>query len=111
LDNNSFVFDLTVKGKITDAATGQAIAGANISIKGSGVNAVSDANGAFSILAPNENAVLVISYTGYGTRELKAGKGENLTIALQSSVTELNQVVVVGYGTQNKKTLPVPLKA
>src|SRR5215218_6674682 len=63
------IAEQTVNGIIRDAATGKGLSGASIEVKGSSQRTSSDANGAFSIMVPDNNAVLVITYVGYVTQE------------------------------------------
>jgi len=92
---------LTASGVVTDA-TGEPAIGASVIIKGSTTGTITDFEGQFS-LETKEGDVLVISYVGYKTEEMKAG--ENLRIALMEDNELLEEVVVVGYGTQKKVNL------
>ncbi|MGI8580779.1 MAG: SusC/RagA family TonB-linked outer membrane protein, partial [Chitinophagaceae bacterium] len=100
----------TVSGTVKDAA-GNGLAGATISVKGKRTNTVSNADGSFSIAVPDNSSTLVISYVGYLPQEIAVGSSSNFDIALQPGVSELNQVVVVGYGTQNKKDITGAVKS
>ena len=100
----------TTTGTIRDAG-GKPLAGATISVKGGTQTSVTDERGTFSISVPDNNAVLVISYVGFATQELSVGTGNNFDVSLQPSIAELNQVVVVGYGTQNKKDVTGSVKS
>lgn len=99
----------TVSGTVTDGANNQPLAGATISVKGSTQRTTSGANGGFVITAPAATSILVISYIGYVTQEVPAGSGR-LQIVLQPGSSELTQVVVVGYGTQNRKDVTGAVK-
>ena len=101
----------TVSGTVKDDANGRGLAGATITVKGSTTNTVTDANGNFSISVPGATSILVVSYVGYETAETTVGNRKDITILLQSSSTELNQVVVVGYGTQRKKDVTGSVKS
>ncbi len=103
--------DQVVTGTIREAGTGKPLSGATIALKAGTKTAVSDANGAFSISVPNSKSQLVISYVGYETIELSAGNGAALTVSLLPSSSELNQVVVVGYGTQKKRDVTGSVKS
>lgn len=96
--------DIPVKGKITDKANGDALPGVSVKVKGSSAGAVTDANGNFSLNAP-ENGTLVISYIGYTTMEVPVNNRNTLRIALENPATALGEVVVVGYGTTSKKDI------
>jgi TonB-linked SusC/RagA family outer membrane protein len=93
--------DVTVKGKVSDAATGESLPGVTVQIKGSKVGTVSDANGNFTLSAP-DNATLVFSFVGYDIAEAAVKKQNILNVTLRAKPNSLNEVVVVGYGTQKK---------
>lgn len=95
--------DIKVSGKVTDA-TGTALVGASINVKGSNIGTATNANGEYEInVAPN--AVLTVSYVGYETAEISVGNRTSIDISLKPSVITGEQVVVVGYGTQRKRDL------
>lgn len=91
-----------VTGVITDAADGTPIVGATIRLKGTSTGVISDLNGAYSIQVNNGKSVLLISYIGYKTREVPVEDLGILNIKLQSDNEMLDEVVVVGSGTQKK---------
>lgn len=97
------VFDRTVTGKVTDKK-GNPVANASVMVRNSKNGTTTDANGNFSISLP-DNAVLVISSVGYKTTTVTPGTGGTLTIVLEDASTALDEVVVVGYGTQKKSDL------
>ena len=96
---------IKVTGTITDASSGQAMPGVNIQIKGTNAGAISDAEGKFTVTASDPNATLVFSFIGYVTQEIPLSGKTTLSIALQPEVSQLSEVVVVGYGTQKRATL------
>ena len=91
----------TVSGQVVDS-NGESIIGANIVEKGTANGTITDFNGKFSLkVAPN--ATLVISYIGYKTIEMKASEVKaGQTITLQENAEMMDEVVVIGYGTQRK---------
>ncbi len=89
-----------VKGVITDDKDAP-LPGVNISIKGNSKATISDEAGRFSIAADN-NSTLVFSYVGFGTREIPVKSQTTITVKLEAENRALNDVVVVGYGTQKK---------
>jgi TonB-linked SusC/RagA family outer membrane protein len=93
----------TISGIIADEK-GEPVIGANISEKGTRNSAASDVEGKFS-LQVNTGAVLVISYIGYTTQEIIVGNRTNLNITLSENTTAMDEVIVVGYGTQRKGNL------
>ncbi len=101
----------TISGTVRDASTGNPLVGATIVVKGSNQSTVSNAQGTFSIAVQGNNSILTISYVGYASQEVTVGTRTNLEIALVSNSVELNQVVVVGYGTQNKKDITGSVKS
>ncbi len=94
----------TVSGKVTDEATGEGIPGVNILIKNTTSGTISDIDGNYSLEA-QADAVLVFSFVGYQTSEINVGGRQAINLLLALDLTELEQVVVVGYGTQRKVDL------
>ena len=103
--------DRTISGTVRDAGNGKPLTGATISVKGGTRNSVTDTKGVFTISVPDNSGILIISYIGYETKELSVGGSNSFEIALQASSAELNQVVVVGYGTQRKKDITGAVKS
>jgi TonB-linked SusC/RagA family outer membrane protein len=94
-----------VKGTITDAKTGEPLAGVNVVVKGStSTGTISDANGVFTLSVPG-NSVLVFSYIGYLSQEVSVKGKSNLNVSLSEDVEALDEIVVVGYGTMKKRDL------
>ena len=93
----------TVTGTIKDSETGDPLIGANVVIKGTATGTVTDFNGNFS-LQVNEGDLLVVSYTGYDSREIAVGMANDYDILLQSGES-LQEVVVIGYGSVRKADL------
>jgi TonB-linked SusC/RagA family outer membrane protein len=93
-----------ITGKIFDEK-GNAIAGATIAVKGTRQNAVSETDGGFALKGLKEDAVLVISFTGYQTKEIAIKGKHELTVRMEISVRSLNEIVVVAYGTIRKRDL------
>lgn len=93
-----------VAGTVTDS-TGNPLSGVTVRIKNSNIGAITDRNGHFSIEVANNNTVLQISYLGFQTQEIIVGNESDLRITLHSSTNRLNQLVVVGYGVQEKATV------
>jgi len=92
----------TVKGQITDGATGQPVANASITIKVSGRGTVSDAAGNF-ILNANADDSLIINSLNYLSQSIYVGSQQQLLVKLVANNNQLDQVIVIGYGTQRKK--------
>jgi TonB-linked SusC/RagA family outer membrane protein len=93
----------TITGIVTDGQ-GELIIGANVLEKGTANGVISDIDGKFT-LTVNPNAVLVVTYIGYSPLEIPVGNQQTLTIRLNENTQILDEVVVVGYGTQKKVNL------
>lgn len=92
-----------ITGTITDA-TGEPIIGANVVVKGANVGTVTDINGNFTLNVPAQGTLLV-SYIGYNTQEVPIRDKSDVKIVLVEDTQKLEEVVVVGYGTQKKVTV------
>lgn len=95
------LFEEKITGRVVDE-NNQAIPGAGILIKGSSKGTVSGTDGKFSLAIPDNRAVLVVSFIGYVTQEIPVNNQTDFTIRLSNSTSNLNEVVVVGYGSQRK---------
>lgn len=93
-----------LKGKLVDAR-GEAIIGATIKVKGTSHGTVTDVDGNFTLAVDNPTPTIEISYVGYQPKTMKASTGTSLIITLEEDVKLLNEVVVVGYGTQKRITM------
>lgn len=102
--NESLIQAITVKGKVSDA-TGIGLPGASVTIKGTSKGVTTDESGDFTISVP-EHATLVISSIGYKTQEVLVNNQAAINVYLEPATTQqLNEVVVIGYGTANKRDL------
>ncbi|HLN56714.1 MAG TPA: TonB-dependent receptor [Bacteroidales bacterium] len=91
-----------VTGTISDESTGAGMPGVNIQVKGTTVGAISDENGQFTVNAPDRNSTLVFSFIGYVTQEVALEGKTTVNVAMKSELTDLDEVVVVGYSTQKR---------
>lgn len=92
-----------IAGNIKDE-NGEPIIGATIRVKNTGIGAITDIDGNFT-LAASANAELEISYIGYITQNIQIGSKQNIHVILREDTQNLEEVVVIGYGTQKKKDL------
>jgi TonB-dependent starch-binding outer membrane protein SusC len=92
---------LKTTGTITDEK-GSPLPGVNITIDGTTIGIISDINGKYSINLPNENSVLVFSFVGYAIQKIPASGKTVLDVQMLPNVEKLEEVVVIGYGTQKK---------
>ncbi|MCX6332904.1 MAG: SusC/RagA family TonB-linked outer membrane protein, partial [Bacteroidia bacterium] len=104
-NNNDPQQAFQVKGKVTDAENGSPLPGVNVVVKGTVTGTLTDINGTFSIEVPDNKAVLTFSFIGYVSQEVTLGTLREINVSLTSSTQALDEVVVVGYGTQKKATL------
>lgn len=95
---------INITGKVKSSDDGQSLVGVSISVKGKSTGTISDINGAYSISAIAGDFV-VFSYIGYQKEEIKVGNATTLDITLNPDLATLNEVVVVGYGTQSRKNI------
>jgi len=91
-------------GTITDVDSNEPIIGVNIILKGAARGTITDTEGEFSIDAPI-GSTLVLSYIGYVTKEIKLANNPVINIAMQEDQQQLNEVVVIGYGTMKKSNV------
>ncbi|MEM7551218.1 MAG: TonB-dependent receptor [Bacteroidota bacterium] len=94
--------DKTVSGTVTDGADGTGLPGVNILEKGTTNGTVTDFDGNFR-LTVSENATIVISFVGYEAQEIEVGNRSVIDVQLATDVKQLSEVVVVGYGVQEKR--------
>ena len=95
----------SVNGSVTDAGTSEALIGASIQIKGTAQGTITDAEGNYSIQISGPEDVLTFSYVGYDTKEEMVGERTRIDISLEAEATQLDEIVVIGYGTQKKDDL------
>ncbi|HET7178687.1 MAG TPA: SusC/RagA family TonB-linked outer membrane protein, partial [Chryseosolibacter sp.] len=95
---------ILVEGKVTDAA-GDALPGVAVRLRGTAEGTVTGTDGHYSFTVPDGNAVLVFSFIGFASQEVTVGNAHLIDIKLQEETSELNEVVIVGYGTQKKINL------
>ncbi len=94
--------EIDVEGRVTEAETGFPLPGVNVSVQGTQIGTTTDLDGNYSITVPGADAVLVFSFVGFQTQQIPVGDQRVIDVALRQSVAELEDVVVVGYGTQRR---------
>jgi TonB-dependent starch-binding outer membrane protein SusC len=95
----------SITGKVTDQGTGEPLQGVTVNVKGSNISVMTNAEGVFTIPVSSNDAVLNFSYVNYGGQEVKVGAQNNLKVNLSQVEKKMDEVVVVGYGTQRKSDL------
>jgi len=101
----SYGQDVNIKGTVTDQATGQPIPGVNVLVKGTSKGASTDFDGGFTINSVPLNSTLVFSYIGYKNLEFVVTNSDPISVALVEDAESLDEVVVIGYGSQKKKEI------
>ncbi len=95
----------TVTGTVTDGSNGQPLVGGTVQIKGTTRGTITDVDGQYSIQVGSPDDVLVFSFIGLETQEIEVGNRSVVDVTLDPEVTELDEIVVIGYGTQKKEDL------
>lgn len=106
--------DVVISGKVTDKQ-GMPMPGVSVVEKGTNNYVRTDANGNYSLKGANDKSILVFTYIGFETREIAVNGSRSVNVTMTESVSSLDEIVVVGYGTQKKADLTgsvasVPLK-
>ena len=96
--------EITVEGTVLSADDGSPLIGATILVKGTASGTTTDLDGKFTITV-EEDAVLVVSYTGYATLEVAVDGQSAMTINLEADIAALDEIVVTGYGVQKKRVV------
>src|SRR5690606_32091189 len=93
----------TVSGKVDSMDDNFPIPGVNILIKGTTQGTVTDVDGNINLLVPSSATTIVFSFIGYQTQEVSIGEQSFINVSMQSEASTLSEVVVVGYGSVEKK--------
>jgi len=99
------VQQIEITGTITSADDGSALPGVNVIEKGTSNGIVSDINGEYTISVKSESSVLVFSYVGFLSEEITVTLNRVIDVSMQPDVTSLQEIVVIGYGTQEKRDI------
>lgn len=97
--------EITIKGMVRDPSDQEPLAGVSVVIKGTSQGTTTDGKGNFELSVPDENAILVFSFVGYVSYETIVGNKSRVDVELRVDTKALEEVVVVGYGTQKKENL------
>lgn len=95
----------TITGQVTDQENGETLPGVNVVVKGTTVGTVTDVDGNYQIAAPDDAEVLVFSSVGYAVQEVNINNRSVIDLRLVPDIQSLSEVVVVGFGTQEKSDL------
>ena len=99
------VQQLTVTGTVTDATNGEPMGGVTILVKGSAIGQITDTNGKYSITLADPNSILLFSFIGFLPQEIRVGGQKTIDVKMVQGLEEIDEVVVVAYGTQKKSHL------
>lgn len=102
---SSFAQGHRVSGTVFDEETGIAIPGVTIVERNTQNGTTTDVNGKFSLQVASGNAVIVVSFVGYQKQEIPVDNRSSIDVTMQVEVTDLSEIVVIGYGTQRKKVV------
>jgi len=94
-----------ISGTVTSSEDGSALPGVSVVVKGTTTGTATDAQGKFSLSIPSDNAVLVFSYVGFVAQEVAVNNRTQINVSMAPDAKALEEVVVVGYGTQKKATV------
>ncbi|HPH46336.1 MAG TPA: SusC/RagA family TonB-linked outer membrane protein, partial [Chryseolinea sp.] len=95
----------SVSGTVKDGATGEGLPGVNVVLKGTSTGTITDADGKYSLQVSSPEAVLVFSFVGYVMNDVMVGDKSVIDVSLVADVSTLDEVVVVGYGTEKKSVV------
>jgi TonB-linked SusC/RagA family outer membrane protein len=101
----SYAQQRTVSGTVTSTEDGSSLPGVNVIVKGTTIGTATDADGKFTLAVPPNGGALVFSFIGLESKEIEIGDRTVVDVTLALDVTQLSEVVVVGYGTQSKRDL------
>lgn len=101
---NENPIEVVISGKVIDD-TNEPLPGVNVVEKGTNNGTTTNADGEFTLSVAGENSILVFSFIGYTTQEVRVGNQTRINVSLSTDITTLSEVVVVGYGEQKKETL------
>ncbi|MCK5367295.1 MAG: carboxypeptidase-like regulatory domain-containing protein, partial [Cyclobacteriaceae bacterium] len=104
LNVESVFQERTITGKVTSVEDEGGMPGVNVLVKGTAIGSITDVNGQYSLEVP-DNSIIVFSSVGYVPQEIEVGNQSIIDIVLEVDVTALEEIVVVGYGTQKKTNL------
>lgn len=96
---------IVITGKITDARTGENLVGATVRVPGTGIGAIANASGVYELTVPMDAEFIEASYIGYEKKVVEINGSKEINFELQPSGAQLQELVVMGYGEQQKKDL------
>lgn len=102
---SSFGQEITVTGVITSGDDNMPLSGANVLVKGKQIGATANFEGEYMVKVPTAQDILVFSYQGYKSKEIVVGTQTKINVVLQEDAAQLDEVVLIGYGSSKRKDL------
>ncbi|HWJ90218.1 MAG TPA: TonB-dependent receptor [Flavisolibacter sp.] len=102
---NAWAQGRTISGKVTDARTREGLSGVSVQVKGTTQGVVTNEQGDYSLTVPPSASVLIFTASGFGPQEIRISDRSSVNVELSASVTSMDEVVVIGYGTARKRDL------
>src|SRR5690606_12957482 len=103
ISTHLFGQEVQIRGQIIEE-NGEPIPGASVLVKGTTIGTAADVNGEYTLSVP-ANSTLVFSFIGYESKEVNVGNQTSINVTLEPTLSDLQEVVVVGYGTQRRSDL------
>lgn len=94
-----------IQGQVLLEPTGEPAIGATVAVKGTTTGAITDFDGNYTIQVPDRKAILMVTYTGFVPAEVEVGNQNAITIRLSENLSQLDEIVVTGYGTQKRSSI------
>lgn len=103
--------DRTIRGTVTDGETGEALPGVNVLVKGTTTGTITNVDGQYTLSVPSNAQTIVFSSVGYETDEVELNNSTTIDMTLMPDIQSLSEVVVVGYGTQEKRDVTAAISS
>ncbi len=97
--------NFTVTGTVRDSETGETMPGVNIAIEGTTIGTATDQDGQYSLDIPDESAILIFSYVGYGTQQIEVDGQNVINVSMEQDLGRMDEMVVIGYSAVKKSSL------
>ncbi len=97
---------ITVSGKVVSQEDRQGMPGINIVVKGANTGTVTDVSGLYKVTVPSSDIVLIFSFVGFETQEIKVGQRSVMDVMMKPDMKQLEEVVVTGYREENRRSMP-----
>lgn len=105
LTQSAWAQERVVTGKVTSSEDGGTLPGVNVILKGTTTGTTTSADGTYRLNVPEDGATLIFSFIGFRTVEVTVGSRDQVDVALETDILQLNEVVVTGYGVQERRKL------